>query len=166
MMPISTSAWRGLALAAALLATSAAAHEPAAGRKPVIGLEPGVATEAAAVVDAFHAALASADQKAAAALILDETVIFEGGAVERSKAEYAAHHLPADAAFAASTKGRTTARQAIVAGELAVVMSEGRTAGTYKGRTIDQFTTETMTLRRVGDAWRIAHIHWSSRPAK
>lgn len=166
MMPTSTLAWRGLALAAALLATSATAQEPAAGKHPAGWLEPGIATEAARVVDAFHAALASADPKAAAALILDEAVIFEGGAVERSKAEYAAHHLSADAAFAAATKGSTTARHAFAGGDLAVVISEGRTTGTFKGRAIDQLTTETMTLRRVGGAWRIAHIHWSSRPAK
>lgn len=55
--------------------------------------------EAAAVVDAFHAALRRGDTRAAAALLSDDALIFETGGAERSKAEYAAHHLPADAEF-------------------------------------------------------------------
>ena len=58
------------------------------------------AREAVAVVDAFHAALKRGDTIAAAALLVDDVLIFESGGVERTKAEYAARHLPADAAFA------------------------------------------------------------------
>ena len=38
--------------------------------------------------------------------------------------------------------------------------------GTYKGNGVDQVTTETMVLRRVGGAWKIVHIHWSSAAAR
>ncbi len=34
--------------------------------------------------------------------------------------------------------------------------------GTYKGKPVDRVMTETMLLRRVGRAWKIVHIHWSS----
>jgi hypothetical protein len=37
--------------------------------------------------------------------------------------------------------------------------------GTYKGKAVDRLTTETMVLRRVGAAWKIVHIHWSSAAA-
>lgn len=50
-----------------------------------------------------------------------------------------------------------------VQGDLAWIASEGRTTGDYKGKTVDRLTAETMILTRVGDAWRIFHIHWSSR---
>ena len=34
--------------------------------------------------------------------------------------------------------------------------------GLPQGKALDLVTTETMVLRRVGKAWKIAHIHWSS----
>ena len=85
--------------------------------------------------------------------------------MERSKAEYAAHHLPADAVFSQAVKSLTTRRSGDAAGEMAWVSSEGRTTGTYKGKPIDRLTTETMVLRKAVDGWRIVHIHWSSAAA-
>ncbi len=86
----------------------------------------------------------------------------EGGA-ERSREEYAGHHLPADMAFAAATEAEVTRRTAWVDGDIAWVLTEGRTTGTFNGRAVDRLTAETMILHRDGDAWRIRHIHWSSR---
>ena len=54
----------------------------------------------------------------------------------------------------------------VMAGDLATVISEGETTGTFKGKPIDSVTLETMTLRRGPDGWRIVHVHWSSRAAK
>lgn len=120
------------------------------------------AREAAATVDAFHAALRRGDTGAAAALLADDALIFESGEAERSKTEYAAHHLAADAGFSRSLSSVVTNRSVQSEGDLAWVASEGRTTGTYKGKRLDLLTTETMALRHVGDAWRITHIHWSS----
>lgn len=86
----------------------------------------------------------------------------EGGA-ERSREEYAGHHLPSDMAFAAATEAEVTRRTAWVDGDIAWVLTEGRTTGTFNGRAVDRLTAETMILHRDGDAWRIRHIHWSSR---
>ena len=58
-----------------------------------------------------------------------------------------------------------TRRSGGASGELAWVASEGRTQGRYKDRDIDRVTTETMILRRVSGAWKIVHVHWSSRAA-
>lgn len=113
-------------------------------------------------VDAFHAALSRGDAKAAEALLADDALIFEEGGAERSKAEYAARHLPADIAFSQVVASSLTRRSGAAEGALAWVSSEGRMSGTYKGKSIDRATTETMILRRVGSEWKIVHIHWSS----
>jgi hypothetical protein len=94
--------------------------------------------------------------------IADDALIFEGGGVERSKAEYAAHHLAADATFSQAVPSTLTRREGHAIGAMAWIASEGRTTGTYLGKPIDQVTAETMILRRVGRDWKIVHIHWSS----
>jgi ketosteroid isomerase-like protein len=124
--------------------------------------QPVSAGGADSTVDAFHAALSRGDAKAAEALLADDALIFEEGGAERSKAEYAAQHLPADIAFSQLVAPSLTRRSGAVEGALAWVSSEGRISGTYKGKAIDRATTETMILRRVGSEWKIVHIHWSS----
>ena len=123
---------------------------------------PAAARGPAATVDAFHAALKRGDTRAAATLMAEDALIFESGEAERTKAEYAAHHLPADAEFARSVSSVVTHRAAHSNGAVAWIASEGRTTGSYKGKPIDLLTTETMILRRVGRSWRITHVHWSS----
>lgn len=152
-----------LVAAAALMAFASPlpAHGPIAhGAAPAI-LAPS-ARGAAATVDAFHAALHRGDARAAAALLDDDALIFESGGVERTKAEYVALHLPADAAFSQVVKSVVTRRSGGSNGVLAWIASEGRTTGTYKGKALDLLTTETMILRRAGGAWKITHVHWSS----
>src|SRR5687767_1734260 len=82
----------------AVIATPVAADEP-----NVRVVQPArlsaPARGAAATVDAFHAALGRGDTRSAVALLADDALIFEGGGVERTKQEYASHHLAADAAF-------------------------------------------------------------------
>lgn len=124
------------------------------------------AQAAVAAVDAFHHALARGDQAAAAAFMADNALIYESGGVERSKAEYASHHLPADAAFAKAVTRTTTRRQVRAEGALSWVASEATVKGTYKGRAINSRSVETMVLRLAGRAWRIVHIHWSSADVK
>jgi ketosteroid isomerase-like protein len=121
---------------------------------------------AAATVDAFHAALRRGDTHAAAALLAEDALIFESGGVERTKAEYAAHHLPADTEFSRAVSSAVTRRTGASEGPIAWVSTEGRTTGTYKGKPVDLLTTETMVLRRAAGQWRIVHIHWSSQPKR
>ena len=123
------------------------------------------AREAVAVVDAFHAALKRGDTIAAAALLADDVLVFESGGVERSKAEYAARHLPADAEFAQATSSVLTHRNGRSDGTVAWIASEGRTTGKFRGKAINSASTETMLLRRLGSRWKIVHIHWSSAAA-
>lgn len=146
---------------AVLLAFSvpALAHEPTAAPLTTLSAS---ARGAAATVDVFHAALRQGDTRSAAALLADDALIFEEGGVERTKAEYVAHHLPADAAFSKVVTSSVTRRTGGSSGPLAWVATEGRMTGTYKGKAVDRATTETVLLRRVGQSWKIVHIHWSS----
>ena len=143
------------------LCVPAIAHDTA-GTAAAQSALPAAARGAAATVDAFHAALRRGDTRAAAALLADDALIFEEGGVERSKAEYATQHLPADAEFSKAVATSVTRRTGGSNGAIAWIATEGRTTGTFRGRLVDRVTTETMLLRRVGRVWRIVHIHWSS----
>jgi ketosteroid isomerase-like protein len=137
------------------------AHEGKSELAAPAALSP-TARGAATAVDAFHAALHRGDTRAAAALLADDALIFEEGGAERSKAEYAEHHLPADAAFSQVVGSTVTRRSGGGSGAFAWIASEGRMTGTYKSRPIDSVTTETVILRRTAAGWKIVHIHWSS----
>jgi ketosteroid isomerase-like protein len=120
------------------------------------------ARAAADIVDAFHAALGRGDTKAALGFLAEGALIYESGGAERSKAEYASHHLGADAAFAQAVPAKITRRAGEARGDTAWIASEGRTTGTWKGKAVDLVTTETMVLRRIATSWKIVHVHWSS----
>ena len=155
-----------LALSIAVLsATPAFAQDHAHGHQPAVGSITVEATDAAAVVDAFHASLKAGDTAAALALMAPDVMIFEEGGAERSRDEYASHHLASDAAFAAASEATVARRSGWADGDIAWITSEGRTTGQFNGRAVDRLTTETMVLKRHADGWRIHHIHWSSRAA-
>ena len=147
----------GWAALLVLAAPAAAAHEPF----PPEAV-PAAAEAAAATVDAFHAALRRGDTAAASALLTDDALIFEEGRAERSKAEYARQHLGAAAAFSRAVPGTRTRRRGDAAGDFAWIATEGRSKGRYRGNEVNRVTDETMVLRRVGETWKIVHIHWSS----
>ena len=119
-----------------------------------------------AVVDAFGKALASGDTAVALSLLDPAATILESGGVERSRDEYAAHHLGADAEFLRGATVTPVWRTAKARGALAWVGSESRVAAVSKGKPVKLSSTETMVLAQTPDGWRIVHIHWSSRPDK
>lgn len=161
-----TARRNGLILAALLLAAPAGASAHSDPPKaPEAGVPAAAPMDAAKVVDSFHSALASGDMGRAAAMLSEAVLIFEAGGAERSKSEYAASHLAADATFAKALPSELTRRTGGASADIAWVASEGRTRGRYKDRDVDQITTETMILRKAADTWRIVHVHWSSRAA-
>jgi ketosteroid isomerase-like protein len=152
-------------IASLLLAGAAMAHPETTSEDRKASAATAVAPSArpaATVVDGFHAALWRGDTKAAQSYLAEGALIYESGGVERGRQEYASHHLGADAAFAQVVPGTVKRRAGEAAGNIAWVATEGRTTGTYKGKAVDRITTETMILRRIGKAWKIVHIHWSS----
>jgi len=153
-----------LALSLAVLSvTPAVAQDHSHGHAQTAGSISAEATEAATTVDAFHAALKAGDTSAALLLLAPDVMIFEEGGAERSRNEYASHHLASDAAFAAASDNVVSRSSGWADGDVAWITSEGRTTGQFNGRAVDRLTTETMVLKRHADGWRIHHIHWSSR---
>lgn len=130
-----------------------------------VPLEPPAAPDTpAGTVDAFAAALRAGDQATVERLLAPDVVIAEGGGAERSLAEYASHHMSADMAFTGAVQFTIERREVIDSGDVATVISQSQAQGEFRGRPVHLRMMETMVLRRVEGAWRIAHIHWSSAP--
>lgn len=152
------------ALAIMAAVAQIAAANPSSDHSPTAQVNAVSAANApATAVDAFHAALSKGDTRTALDLLAEDVLIFESGGVERNRAEYASHHLAADAAFSAAVRRTLVSRSHGDAGDAAWVTSVETVAGTYRGRAINLRSVETMILRRVAGKWRIGHIHWSSK---
>lgn len=95
-------------------------------------------------------------------VVAADVMIFESGGIESSLAEYERHHMPADMAFMKAMRREVLSRQVIDSGDSATVATRSRIHGVYKGREIDQTSTETLVMKRVNGEWKIVHIHWSS----
>jgi hypothetical protein len=117
-------------------------------------------------VSAFHEALTAGKAEEAKGFLSPTIQIYESGYVERSRDEYAGHHLPGDMAFAKATSQTVLRQSERVEGNIAVVMRETETKGKFKGADVHSFGTETAVLEKQGDKWLIAHVHWSSRKKK
>lgn len=115
---------------------------------------------------AFHAALSSGDKAKATSLLAPEITIFESGYVERSRDEYAGHHLGGDMEFAKNATRKVLKQTERIDGKTAIVWEETETTGTSRGKPVHAFGTETAVLEKNGDNWTIVHVHWSSRKAK
>lgn len=118
------------------------------------------------VVDAFHDALQKNDTAKALALLSRDLVVFEFGLVDPSIEAYAFAHLPFDMDYKKQTNWEQTSRRMGGTGDVRWVLTTFRIRGNQPdGTVIDEIHLETMVLQRVADAWRIAHIHWSSVPS-
>jgi len=117
-------------------------------------------------VSGFHDALSVGKADAATVFLSPTIQIFESGYVERSRDEYAGHHLPSDMAFAKATSQTVIRQNERVEGNIAIVTRETETKGKFKGTDVHSFGTETAVLEKQGDKWLITHVHWSSRKAK
>lgn len=118
----------------------------------------------AGTVNAFRAALEAKDGVSAMSFLAPDVLIYESGYVESSAEEYAGHHMPADMAFVAAMSQETLSQTETVSGDMATVVSETRTFGTYNDKDYNLQGTGTMVLRKIDGQWKIVHIHWSSHP--
>ena len=139
---------------------SATAHVAAQDDKPVLWT--GMELDAAKAVLQFHKALKDGDKATVKRLLADKVMIFEGGGVERSEAEYEHHHMSADMAYLKEMSVKTLEHHVTVSGTSAVSLSRSKVNGTYKGKIVDREGMETITLQKQDDAWLITHIHWSN----
>jgi ketosteroid isomerase-like protein len=117
--------------------------------------------DAIAVAHKFRQALSRSDGDAALSTLAEDVLIFEHGGVERSRAEYASHHLAADMAFLAGLDTEVVDQRVFADDDLVILASEIRQHGTYKGAEVDRVTTETLVLANGANGWLIGHIHWS-----
>ena len=113
----------------------------------------------------FHEALSSGAAHKVEALLDPQVLVLESGGAERSRAEYAAHHLGADMEFLRTMTSKLQRQSGDTVGNLAWVASESRLTGTANGTPVDLLSTETLVLQRASDGWKVVHVHWSSRPA-
>lgn len=123
-------------------------------------------TEPKEALAAFHAALAAGDTAKAIGLLAPDVTIYESGFVERSRAEYAGHHLPEDIAFAKTSSRSVLQQGECREGKLALIWQETETRARLKGKEVRILGTETALLQQTGDNWSIVHVHWSSRKPK
>ena len=113
-------------------------------------------------VDAFGEALRSGDTATIEDMMLADVFIAEGGGAERSFAEYAGHHMPADIAFTAAMETTLKSRKTVNGPDMAIVISESEMHGMYKEKDVHSKMMETIALKKIDGQWKIAHIHWSS----
>lgn len=156
-----------LAAALSLAFGSVSAHEPkrptAAPQQPAMD----ASTRAAvATVERFGAALKAGDMATVRNLLDERLIVLESGGAEWSREEYMGHHAIADARFLKTASVTPGQRRAHVHGDTAVVgsVSEIRAGEGAAAKTL--LSAETIVLRRDQGAWKIVHIHWSSRPKK
>ena len=112
---------------------------------------------------AFHAALVAGDKARVLELMSPNVAIYEAGRVERSRDEYASHHLGGDMEFAKTATRKVLKESERADGNMAVIWQETETSGTSRGKPVHVLGTETALLEKNKGAWRIVHVHWSAR---
>ena len=125
---------------------------------------PADAQAASTTVDRFNKALQAGDMTTVEVLLDADVLILESGGAERNRQQYFDHHAAADAAFLKDAHVQLIHRTARRSGDLVWIGSESEIQTKKDGKPLTLLSTETMVLQRVGDEWRIVHIHWSSRP--
>lgn len=124
---------------------------------------PEAAKGAVAAVDRFSAALSEGDLTRAGMELDPNVLILESGGAEHSAAEYLGGHAKSDAEFLKTAHQQLRRRTAHASGDLAWVASESELHIQKDGKSGTILSTETMLLQRHASAWKIVHIHWSSR---
>jgi ketosteroid isomerase-like protein len=165
-MPFRTLA-SALALVLCATALTAQAHRKDAGQALVDRPSASSSAESdslavAAVIRQFHVALEAGDSVAALALLKEDAIILESGAVE-TREEYRSHHLGSDIAFAQAVAREEGPIRVMISGDVAWATSTSTMRGTFRDRPVNSRSVELMVLERALTGWRIAAIHWSSR---
>lgn len=114
-------------------------------------------------VDGFRAALKRKDTGGALSYLDRSLVVFEFGVTDPTIEAYALSHLPGDIDMAAISDWNLQARRVGGSGNERWVLSTYRVTGKRPdGKAIDQVMLETAIVRRVGESFRVVHLHWSS----
>ena len=153
--PVDTKCRRTVGVLSAVLITTLAGGARASGQQSP-------EDQVAAVVDAFHAALAAGDSVAALSHLADDVTILESGGVE-DKEHYRSGHIVGDMRFARAVPRERSEIEVSLMGDVAWAHSTSVTQGRMGEREINSQGAELVVLAREGGVWRIKAIHWSSR---
>ena len=113
-------------------------------------------------VDSFHGALAAADSSRAVAVLADDVLIMESGAIQ-TKSDYLGGHLAADMKAGQGPKGERTVLKVTIVGDAAYIASKTVTPPTGAQGSTGSELAELMVLSKSAGVWKIRAVHWSSR---
>ena len=158
--------WISALAIASLLASATSAAEASIPDRPAIHPN-GDSVAVVKVIEQFRAALAHADSAGVLALLAPDVLILESGDVE-TLADYRAHHIGADIAFARAVPGVHKTVAVRLAENTAWVTSTSVTQGQFEGRAVNSSGAELMVLTRTTQRspWLVRAIHWSSHRRK
>jgi uncharacterized membrane protein/ketosteroid isomerase-like protein len=111
-------------------------------------------------VDAFADALRNGNEPLLHQLLHEDVLILEGGGIERSLEDYAAHHMQADMKFMSGKVFGVIERYSQEGKNYGYVIT--RSAMPSKDKERSSVMSETMILSSEGGQWKIVHIHWSN----
>jgi ketosteroid isomerase-like protein len=127
-------------------------------------VQPASTSAALAVAAQFHDLLSRGDSAGAARWLASDAIVLESGDLE-TRAEYVAHHLGEDIAFAKAVPSTRAIVQSRRDGNVVWITATSVSKGRFGDRQIDSRGTELMILSQSGSKWLIRAIHWSSRRA-
>lgn len=113
-------------------------------------------------VQQFHGALSAGDSSRAVAMLSNDVVVLESGAIQ-TRAEYLSHHLGADMKASKGSKATRTVVQVQIMGEAAFVVSKTVTPPSGADNATGSEMAELMVLAKTASGWSIRAVHWSSR---
>ncbi len=150
-----TTSRQAVRMLIALFIATLAANTGVAGQQSPEG-------QVAAVVGAFHEALAAGDSATALSHLTDDVAIIEGGGIE-DKQQYRSGHISGDMRFAQAVAAERGDIEVSILGDVAWAHSISVREGRVGDRDINSQSAELAVLVREGQSWKITAIHWSSR---
>jgi len=113
-------------------------------------------------IQEFETAIVESDSAKAAYLLHDNALILEGRV--ETKEEYLSAHFFGDGRFLRNMSREPIFQDISVHGETAWVTSITRFQGTFRDQDHDLNSMQLMVLKHTDNGWKIASVHWSSRP--
>ncbi len=93
-------------------------------------------------------------------LLAEDVLILEGGHAQKSREEYMSGHMKSDMKFLANVKSEIISRETSQSGDLAWIITQTKSTGTYKDKAFERTSREMLVLRHDGHNWKITLVHW------
>jgi len=129
----------------------------------IIALPAGAQSSPEEIAEAFHKAIATADDAMVEKLLAPDVMILEGGHAQKSRADYMESHMKADMAFIPHMQRTVLDRKVASDGDLAWVTTFSTMKGNFRDRDYDFASREMLVMKRVDGAWQITLVHWADK---